>query len=179
MFKKEPALAQPSLSRRRFLSFSGTAMVGLGAISAGLLPAASWAASLVGEHASQTLLRMARDIYPHDSLDDKYYAQVLQPLARSARNDEQLKAMLTEGVDELDRRARAMKSRPYIELTEEADRVEILRAIEDRPFFQRLKGDLMMGLYNNPELWPTFGYGGSAWEKGGYLYRGYNQIDWL
>lgn len=169
----------PDLNRRRFLSRSSSTLAGIGVLGSGLLSATSWAAAAVGESASATLLRMARDIYPHDTLEDKYYARVLTPLAEKASTDNALKQLLSEGVAELNERAQALYARPYLEVQTEAERVRILRAMEDGPFFQRLKNDLMMGIYNNPELWPRFGFGGSAWEKGGYIHRGYDQIDWL
>ena len=46
-------------------------------------------------------------------------------------------------------------------------------------FFKKIQGDLVTGLYNNKELWPLFGYEGSSWQKGGYLTRGFNDLDWL
>ncbi|MFC6672227.1 gluconate 2-dehydrogenase subunit 3 family protein [Marinobacterium aestuariivivens] len=120
---------------------------------------------------------MARDIYPHDSLEDKYYAAVLTPLAEKAEQDGELKTLLKDGVDDLDRRSRERFGKPYLEVANESDRVQVLRAIEDGAFFQRLRGDLMMGIYNNPDLWPRFGYGGSAWQYGGYINRGYDEVD--
>lgn len=177
---KRTSKEQPTdLGRRRFLGRSGIAVAGIGIISSGLLTPAAWAASAVGEHASATLLRMARDIYPHDTLENKYYAAVLTPLARKAGKDMALKKMLAEGVKALDQRSQQLFSRNFLELEHESDRVLVLRAIEESPFFQRIKGDLMMGIYNNPELWPRFGYGGSAWQKGGYINRGYDKIGWL
>ena len=35
------------------------------------------------------------------------------------------------------------------------------------------------GYSGNPALFPLFGYEGSSVEKGGYLARGYNDLDWL
>ena len=37
----------------------------------------------------------------------------------------------------------------------------------------------MFGLYDNKTLFPLFGYEGSSWEKGGYVNRGFDDIDWL
>jgi hypothetical protein len=34
-------------------------------------------------------------------------------------------------------------------------------------------------LYNQQELWTKLGYEGSSAEKGGYLHRGFNDLDWL
>ena len=38
---------------------------------------------------------------------------------------------------------------------------------------------LVTGFYDNKAVWPLFGYEGSSWEKGGYLNRGFDDIDWL
>lgn len=167
------------LSRRRFLTRSSVVAVGVAAMGSGLFTARTWAASALGEDASATLLRMARDIYPHDKLEDEYYIRVLEQLPKLAQEDQALKSILVEGVADLDRRALKQFGRPYMEISHESERVQILRAIEDSDFFQRIRGDLMMGIYNNPDLWPHFGFGGSAWQQGGYLHRGYNAIDWL
>ena len=37
----------------------------------------------------------------------------------------------------------------------------------------------MVGLYNQKELWPIFGYEGASADKGGYIERGFDDIDWL
>jgi hypothetical protein len=38
---------------------------------------------------------------------------------------------------------------------------------------------MMLTLYNNPDVWPKFGYEGASADKGGYINRGFNDIDWL
>ena len=52
-------------------------------------------------------------------------------------------------------------------------------SIEPTPFFQKVRGDLIVSLYNQKELWPKFGYEGSSAEHGGYIKRGFADIDWL
>ena len=56
---------------------------------------------------------------------------------------------------------------------------QILQALEATPFFGRLRGDLVVSLYNQKEVWPIFGYEGASYDKGGYIERGFNDIDWL
>ena len=46
-------------------------------------------------------------------------------------------------------------------------------------FFQKVRGDLVVSLYNQKEVWPKFGYEGSSAEHGGYIKRGFADIDWL
>jgi hypothetical protein len=42
-----------------------------------------------------------------------------------------------------------------------------------------MRGSLVTALYNQKELWPKLGYEGSSFDKGGYIERGFNDIDWL
>lgn len=169
------------LGRRGFLAGSGAAVAGGVALlsSAGLFAADSRSAQNIGEENNRTLLRMARDIFPHDDLEDKYYQDVMMPLAKRAESDPDLLELLLVGVAALDQEARAQSGTRYLTIAREAERVTVLKAMEPTPFFQKIKGDLMMGIYNNPEIWKVFGYGGSSWQYGGYISRGYDEIDWL
>ncbi|MBN0988343.1 gluconate 2-dehydrogenase subunit 3 family protein [Amphritea sp. RP18W] len=169
------------MNRRRFLSKTGTYAVAASAVvlGGGLFAPDSYAAKKIGEKANTTLLKMARDIYPHDTLEDKYYTQVLTPMIQAAATDDKKLSELADGAKSLDQIASQQFGVSYIDIKSEKDRVSVLKQIESSPFFQNIKGALMMGIYNNPDLWPRFGYGGSAWEKGGYINRGYNDIDWI
>jgi hypothetical protein len=146
-----------------------------------LTPQASWAQSFttLGAGTGTTLVRMARDIYPHDKLPDKFYLQAEAPYDAAAAKDAALRQLITDGVAALDASARQRYGKPYVEVPTEPERVALLKAIETTPFFKKIQGDLVTGLYNNKALWPLFGYEGSAWEKGGYLTRGFNDLDWL
>ncbi|TIU21953.1 MAG: gluconate 2-dehydrogenase subunit 3 family protein, partial [Mesorhizobium sp.] len=67
----------------------------------------------------------------------------------------------------------------YTSLGWEEQRVAVLREIEDTPFFQAVRGGLVVGLYNQKEVWPNFGYEGESYSKGGYMARGFDDIEWL
>jgi hypothetical protein len=54
-----------------------------------------------------------------------------------------------------------------------------MRDIEKSPFFQKVRSGLVTGLYNQKEIWPLFGYEGEAYSKGGYIQRGFDDIEWL
>ena len=51
----------------------------------------------------------------------------------------------------------------------ENERVKLLSKIEENPFFQTVRGGLVVGLYNQKEIWPIFGYEGESYSKGGYM----------
>jgi hypothetical protein len=175
---------QPTLQRRSFLRGSG-----LGAIGIAVIPAAGIAATKdvaaqqsfrhLGAGTGKTLLRMARDIYPHDKLAESFYIDAVAPYDAAAVKDKGVKKLLTEGVKDLDQRAQQRYGVPYAEVKTEDERVALLKDIEATPFFKKVQGDLVTGLYNNKKLWPLFGYEGSSWQKGGYVNRGFDDINWL
>jgi len=172
-----------TVTRRGFLH-GGAVALGAAAVAPAALgaPAARGLArtfSVFGEAAATTLLRMARDVFPHDRLADRYYADALRPLERASAKDKALAALLREGVRELDRAATARFGAAYAAVPAEADRVALLETIEATPFFQKVRGDLVTSLYDNKAVWPLLGYEGSSWEQGGYLTRGFDDIDWL
>ena len=46
-------------------------------------------------------------------------------------------------------------------------------------FFEKIRGTAIVSLYNNDMAWAHFGYEGDAWKEGGYLTRGFNDLNWL
>ena len=78
-----------------------------------------------------------------------------------------------------DQDARDAHKMPYADVAWEADRVKLLQGIEQTEFFKTIRGDLVVSLYNQKEVWPRFGYEGSSAEHGGYINRGFADIDWL
>lgn len=173
-----------TLSRRGFLKGSGMTALGVSALSTATLmtPAREALAesfTVLGAATGKTLLVLARDIFPHDRISDRYYLQALEPLEAQAAKDAPLKTLLTDGVAALDRLAQARFKTAYAELDKESERVSLLYVIEHGAFFQKVKGHLVTGFYDNKAVWPLFGYEGSSWEKGGYINRGFDDIDWL
>ncbi|MDP5309017.1 Twin-arginine translocation pathway signal [Paracoccus spongiarum] len=170
-------LRKQGLTRRALLSRAAAAgalaVAGAGFIAA---PDAAWAVEVtaISEHEMATLLQMARDIYPHDRIGDRFYA-----IAVKGHDSEDHKAMVAEGVAALDAAAKAAGFDSYLAAGWEADRVAILRGLEDTPFFQAVRGGLVTGLYNQKEVWPVFGYEGESFSQGGYIDRGFDDIDWL
>ena len=173
------------LSRRTFLKGSGAATVGLVALSVGVGMIASadgaWAFSVknLKPETMQTLIQMARDTYPHDQLADKYYALAVAGYDDKAGSDAAVKAMIEDGIASLDAIAQAQHGGRYVTVAWESDRVAILKQIEKGKFFQTIRGGLITGIYNNPEVWAKFGYEGPSAEKGGYIHRGFDDIDWI
>jgi len=141
----------------------------------------AWAedATALSPAALKTLVKVARDIYPHDMLVDSYYITAVKPFDGKAAKDPAVKAMIEGGIARLDQDARDNHKVPYADVAWEVDRVKLLQGIEQTEFFRTIRGDLIATLYNQKELWPKFGYEGSSAEHGGYIKRGFADIDWL
>lgn len=168
--------------RRVFLKGAATAVPTVAiATSAGLAVSDAWAddATTLTPATLKTLVKVARDIYPHDFLVDSYYITAIKPWDGKAAKDPAVKALLEDGVQRLNQDAMARHKLAYVQVPWEADRIVLLQGIEQTDFFQKVRSDLVVSLYNQEELWPKFGYEGSSAEHGGYINRGFNDIDWL
>ena len=121
-----------------------------------------------------TLIQMARDIYPHDHVADEFYAAAV----KGYDNADQA-AFVEEGIAALDAAAVGAGNPSYLGTGWERDRVDILRGMDSSPFFQTIRGGLITGLYNQKAVWPLFGYEGESYSKGGYIDRGFDDINWI
>ena len=83
---------------------------------------------------------MARDIYPHDRIADQYYAVAVKGHDDKAAEDADHKALIEDGVADLDARARAAGAPSYLGVGWEIDRVALLREIDSGSFFQAIRG---------------------------------------
>src|SRR6478672_3885008 len=123
--------------RRVFLKGAATAVPTVAiATSAGLTVSEAWAddAKTLTPATMKTLLKMARDIYPHDFLGDSYYITAVKPWDDKAAKDPAVKALLTDGVARLDQEANDRHKMPYAQVGWENDRVALLQKIEQSTF---------------------------------------------
>lgn len=171
-----------SMTRRELLA-SGAAAGAALCVGTGFVAHTSeaWAMEVqaLDPRVMATLVQVARDIYPHDKLPDAHYAAAVKSHDTQAAEDDAHKVMIEDGITTLDMLAQGKGAGSYLDLGWEADRVALLRQIEGTPFFGAVRGGLVVGLYNNKEVWPHFGYEGSSHEHGGYMNRGFDDITWL
>ncbi len=169
----------PSPERRQFLK--GSAAMAL-TISGGALLHSHEAWGLEVKNLKpatmRTLVQMARDIYPHDRIADRFYAIAVKGFDDDAATDANRK-LVEDGIATLNAAARKAQKADYTGVGWESDRHAILKTIEKTPLFQKLRGKLVVSLYNQKEVWPLFGYEGESASKGGYINRGFNDITWL
>ncbi len=160
-------MTQLLMTRRTFVASATSAA------SLVMLPGCS-TASGISEEERRALLRLARLIYPHDALADQVYSDSLLPLLARADLDAALERDLIDGFQSLD----AAAGGQWIDLSP-GQQVVAVERIEDGPFFGLVQREVKANLYQDPRVWDLIGYEGSSVEHGGYLHRGFDNIDWL
>jgi len=166
------------LARREFLKGSGLLFGTLvsGSLLAGLAPSNAWALELkkLSTADGQTLMAMGRVLYPHKRLPDAVYALLAKDLDAKAAGDAASAKMLQDGIAWLDKSAGGSFAKASA-----SKREEIVRGMEGTAFFGTVRGQCITSLYDNDMAYAVFGYPGSAWEKGGYITRGFQDLKWL
>lgn len=165
-------------SRRGFLRGSAATIAAVAVTGKDLLANAAEAAGLSADE-SRTLLKFTRDLFPHDRLDDSFYAKAIAPLQDEAAKDIAVRKLLAGGVAQLNAATMESAGKPYADVPDENARVAAIKQIEGSAFFAKVYGGTMTPLYNQPDLWPKFGYEGPSSALGGYINRGFSDIDWL
>lgn len=171
-------MSKKGMNRRQFMRTTGGVAAGAAAASMGMVvaPDGSWAMQpkALDEHTVATLVRLCRECYPHDMIGDMYYAKVVEGLDAKAADDAGMKSKLTDGVKQLD----AVFGVKWLELSD-GNKLKAVLTMDDSDFFQTVRGETVVGLYNNPLVWRFFGYEGPSAEFGGYLNRGFDDISWI
>jgi hypothetical protein len=181
MTANDTASAKGGLSRRGFLQRSAggfAAAVAITSTGALLNASEAWALEVKGlkPETMKTLILVARDIYPHDKIPDRFYAIAMKPYDEKAAADPAMKAEIEAFVGALDG---AAGEGGYVGRGWEADRVALLRNQSADPMFETIRSGLIVSLYNQKDVWPIFGYEGESFSKGGYIHRGFDDITWL
>jgi hypothetical protein len=156
-------------SRREILRLASAAgLAGLVPVTVAAAEFSSLAALSTAE--AERLLAATRTLFPHDTLEDEYYISIVVTLDTKAAADREFMDAIKSGLQQLPGNFAAMS---------EAGRETELRRIEGSPFFQTLYNETLSGLYRNPDIARMFGNEGSSIEYGGFINRGFDDIDWL
>jgi hypothetical protein len=172
-----PKLNLP-LARREFLKGSGILMgtIATGSVLAALAPSPVWALELktLSKAEGEALMKMGRVLYPHKKLPDAVYALLAKDLDAKAAGDAAAATQIRAGVAALNSAAGGSFAK-----ASDKKKLEIVKAMEGQPFFGTVRGQCITSLYDNDMAYASFGYPGSAWEKGGYITRGFQDLKWL
>jgi len=122
-----------------------------------------------GDSDLELLASVAYDLFPFPALDATLYIRVGERLLQGGN------PAVADGLLQLRTAAAGV---PWKQL-DEARRVAVLTDAQTTPFFAALRAATLEVLYRSPEVFAMVGYGGSAIEQGGYINRGFDEIDWL
>jgi len=117
--------------------------------------------------AASTLSILARDLFPHDAVSDETYGQ----LAEGWVNQNPDVALLL--IDSLD------AGRPRFAELEQPRRLAAIEENFANPALQAFRFSVLVGLYADVDVTKAFGYQGPSIDQGGYLTRGFDDLDWL
>jgi hypothetical protein len=126
----------------------------------------------------RNLVRLLRAAYPHKRFPDGPYERTADAIIDQAGDDLWQRLALSQGLATLDARAAASDQRSFADLDDEAA-LALLRRIEDAQFFGFIRAVAVVTLYDDAEVHQLLGYGGPSFDQGGYLHRGFDDLDWL
>lgn len=161
--------ARHSPARRELLRVAALLL----AMAAGGMRGAS-AATAPDARLLQNLQQLALRLFPHPWLANDHYAEVAAALLGQAAGDAKLATLLDAGVDALN----AGNATAWLERSE-AQQIAAIRRLEGSGFFRKLRRATIEHLYRDRAVWDEIGYEGSSVEFGGYVNRGFDDIDWL
>ena len=159
-------------SRRRFLvSALAVSSLATGVLAPSLLrESAAWA-----KDPDKLLARLARLLFPHAALPDSVYDDVVARALAITADNPAARSLLLAAEQALDAQ---VAGGDWYE-ADEAAQLAAMEAVHDEAFFPAASNLFMFTLYTHEECWKAIGYPGSSREYGGYLERGFDDIDWL
>jgi hypothetical protein len=116
------------------------------------------------------LVGVARAMYPHDGLPDAPYARAIDAVLGEAERDPRLARVVLDGLRAI-REGGAISERDAL--------TRYLEAMESSAFFRAVRARVSWRLYDDHEVWAFIGYPGESYSHGGYLHRGFDDLDWL
>lgn len=122
-----------------------------------------------GSARSATLVRLIRVAYPHPQFPDGPYERTARAVTDADAAD-----LIAAGLDDLDARAGGA----FVDLSDD-EATAVVEKIAESPFFKLVHSTTIVALYDDHEVWELLGYEGASFDKGGYLHRGFDDLDWL
>jgi len=169
----------PGSSRREFLEISGRIVLSASALS--LSPFSLSASDIttlglkhIDSSSAYKLAEISRLLFPHSKLDDTIYLDVVNDIDKDIELRPATQNLISKAMKRLDSEANGHWQNIPI-----SKQLHILTENQSNEWFAYLRNRTIESLYRHPEVWKLTGYQGSSIEHGGYLNRGFDDIDWL
>lgn len=121
-----------------------------------------------------TLVAVLREVFPHDAFPEGPYERTADGVLAAVTGSVWSTMTLLNGLDSI----KALAAGDFRAL-DEADTGRILQHVAGTPFFDLIRATAVVALYDDEEVWALLGYEGASVDKGGYIDRGFNDLDWL
>jgi hypothetical protein len=128
----------------------------------------------LADDARPVLVRLLRVMFPHPKLPDGPYEQTADKVIEAANASTWSLVSLLQGLGTLD----SVSGETFLDL-DDADALKVLRHLEGTEFFGLIRRTAVVALYDDPEVWTALGYEGPSYDEGGYIHRGFDDLDWL
>lgn len=131
-------------------------------------------ATSISPRARTALARLLRVAYPHSRFPDGPYERTADEIISQLDASLWHRLTLTQGLESLD----AAAGGDFAAL-DDAAALALLRKMADAEFFRFVRGVAVVSLYNDHETWDLLGYEGPSYDRGGYVDRGFDDLNWL
>ena len=129
---------------------------------------------LLPDDAQARLVRVIRAAFPHRGFPDGPYERTAEHILVTVSGNAFQTAQLGQGLLALD----ALRGKPFAEL-DSAEALAVLEEVQHTPFFQLVRSTTVAFMYSDRDVWEVLGYEGESSDKGGYVDRGFDDLDWL
>jgi hypothetical protein len=126
------------------------------------------------EEARKVLTRIIRVAFPHPQIPDGPYERMMQKIIEVSEESRWFRMALTQGLMTLD----SLTEEHFLDLPDERA-LAVLKRVADLEFFGFIRRTTVLNFYEDPEVCEVLGYEGESFSKGGYINRGFNDLDWL
>jgi hypothetical protein len=126
------------------------------------------------DRARTVLIRVVRVAFPHARIPDGPYERTADIILKEAAASNWFRVSLTQGLNSLD----SLAGGDFCSL-DDGSAYKVLKRIEGTDFFGFIRRTTVLNLYDDPAVWEVLGYQGPSFDKGGFVNRGFDDLDWL
>lgn len=124
-----------------------------------------------GSGSRKLLARMIRVMFPHPNIPDAPYIRAAEAVLTLACEKPGRQVAFAAAIQDL--------MNMDFEALDDAAALAHLHKMAATDFFTQVQGKALLAFYDDPEVWEHLGYEGPSFDKGGYVNRGFNDLDWL
>ena len=131
-------------------------------------------ANVSAHNQAALIAELSYQLLPIQAPQSALYQSVVHALMNQLTQRPGAAELIRQGVEAFN----GFAGKPWLELTAK-ERRQVIQALFDTPFVSMVRWTTQEVVLRDRQIWNQLGYQGSSIEKGGYLHRGFDDIDWL